>query len=109
MVSFHAKHLAGSKSPFAFFESPIFNSRSITGMAGDLRKVTNPKEILNGISYQLSAIYEMVFEKARVEVMLECREEKREFYRKYLGMVVKQFSKTEDSRVQGITVENFPS
>jgi len=35
--------LAASKSPFAFFESPIFNSRSITGMAGDLRKVTNPK------------------------------------------------------------------
>jgi hypothetical protein len=51
----------------------------------------------------------MVFEKARVEVMFECREEKRDFYRKYLGMVVKQLSKTEDIRVQGITVENFPS
>ena len=43
IVSIHGRHLASSKSPYAFFSNPVFNSRSLTGMAADLRKVTNPK------------------------------------------------------------------
>jgi hypothetical protein len=30
----HGLHLAASKSPFVFFESPIFQARTLCGLAG---------------------------------------------------------------------------
>jgi hypothetical protein len=49
LIHYHGIHLASSKSPFAFFENPIFNSRAICSMASDMMKVTNPKKYLMSI------------------------------------------------------------
>lgn len=43
LVEIHGRHLAGTKTPYAMIEDPIFMARSTCGLASDILKVANPK------------------------------------------------------------------
>lgn len=54
ILHFHGLHVAASKSPYAFFESPLFQARTICGLAAEMKKVHNPKGFLMGLGMKMN-------------------------------------------------------
>jgi hypothetical protein len=50
LLHYHGVHLAASRSPYAFFESPIYQARTLCALAADAKKVANPKKYLIALS-----------------------------------------------------------
>jgi hypothetical protein len=90
LLHYHGVHLAASRSPYAFFESPIYQARTLCAIAADVKKVANPKNYLVALSRKFEEIWRKMMGWSRMEVLWECRKEKKEFYHKYLGILLKQ-------------------
>lgn len=70
LLHYHGIHLASSQSPFAFFDDPIAQARVLCGIAGEILKVTNPKNYLLAIRSKIELFWLRMVQKTRMEVLL---------------------------------------
>jgi len=65
----HGVHLAASKSPFVFFESPLFQARTLCGLAAEMKKTYNPKGYLTSLCFKMQEIWRKMMGWSRIELL----------------------------------------
>jgi len=60
---------AASKSPFVFFESPLFQARTLCGLAAEMKKTYNPKGYLTSLCFKMQEIWRKMMGWSRIELL----------------------------------------
>ena len=98
--------MASTRSPYAMIDDPFFNARSLCSLASDILKVANPRSHLESIAHQVRQITRKFSEKARMEVLLECRRECEGKYLRYVELMLSNM-KNVGRRPSHISMEGF--